>query len=93
MRARLLGIGVMTLALAVGCSAAEPPVATTEVSASTSAATATTSSTAVASASTAPPETTTTTEPPRLWDGLDRLNILLLGSDAGVGEPGPAPTR
>ena len=32
--------------------------------------------------------TTTTTVPPRLWDGSDRLNILLLGSDAGVGRSG-----
>lgn len=32
--------------------------------------------------------TTTTTVPPRLWDGSDRLNILLLGSDAGVGRTG-----
>jgi LCP family protein required for cell wall assembly len=34
--------------------------------------------------------TTTTTQPaaPALWDGLDRLNILLLGGDAGVGRTG-----
>ena len=32
--------------------------------------------------------TTTTTEPPRIWDGLERLNIMLLGSDAGVGRTG-----
>jgi LCP family protein required for cell wall assembly len=32
--------------------------------------------------------TTTTTEPPRIWDGYDRLNIMLLGSDAGVGRTG-----
>lgn len=32
--------------------------------------------------------TTTTTEPPRIWDGLERLNIVLLGSDAGVGRTG-----
>lgn len=31
---------------------------------------------------------TTTTEPPRVWDGLDRINIMLLGSDAGVGRTG-----
>jgi polyisoprenyl-teichoic acid--peptidoglycan teichoic acid transferase len=32
----------------------------------------------------------TTTEPdhPELWDGLDRLNILLLGADAGAGRTG-----
>lgn len=32
--------------------------------------------------------TTTTTAPPRFWDGLGRMNILLLGSDAGVGRTG-----
>jgi LCP family protein required for cell wall assembly len=32
--------------------------------------------------------TTTTTLPPRLWDGVERLNILLLGGDAGVGRRG-----
>ncbi len=31
---------------------------------------------------------TTTTAAPRPWDGLGRLNILLLGSDAGVGRTG-----
>lgn len=31
---------------------------------------------------------TSTTEPPRIWDGRDRLNIMLLGSDAGVGRIG-----
>jgi LCP family protein required for cell wall assembly len=30
----------------------------------------------------------TTTEPPRVWGELDRVNILLLGSDAGVGRTG-----
>lgn len=32
--------------------------------------------------------TTTTTQPPKLWEGLERLNILLLGSDSGVGRTG-----
>jgi LCP family protein required for cell wall assembly len=32
--------------------------------------------------------TTTTTEPPAIWDGLDRLNIVLLGADAGTGRTG-----
>lgn len=27
------------------------------------------------------PDTTTTTQAPRIWDGLERLNIVLLGSD------------
>lgn len=30
----------------------------------------------------------TTTVEPRLWDGYQRLNIMLLGSDAGVGRTG-----
>jgi LCP family protein required for cell wall assembly len=42
---------------------------------------------------TVPPTTTTvppttTTLPPRFWDGYERLNIILLGSDAGVGRIG-----
>jgi LCP family protein required for cell wall assembly len=36
----------------------------------------------------AQPTPTTTTLPPRAWDGYERLNILLLGSDAGVGRIG-----
>lgn len=45
---------------------------------------------ATSAATTAVPTTTTTTttEPPRIWDGLERLNIMLLGSDAGVGRTG-----
>ncbi len=55
-----------------------------EVAAQTTAAPPTTTGTTI------PGETTTTTvfevEPgPVLWDGLERLNILLLGADAGVG--------
>ena len=38
--------------------------------------------------STAPLTTTTTTSQPRIWDGYERLNVLLLGSDAGVGRTG-----
>ena len=34
------------------------------------------------------PSTTTTPDPPWVWDGYERLNILLLGSDAGVGRIG-----
>jgi len=50
----------------------------------------TTPTTSSAPASTNPGDTTTTTmfevEPgPVLWDGLDRLNILLLGADSGTG--------
>lgn len=33
------------------------------------------------------PQTTTTTQPP-IWDGLDRLNVALLGADAGEGRTG-----
>jgi LCP family protein required for cell wall assembly len=33
----------------------------------------------------APTTTTTTTIPPRIWDGTERLNILLLGGDGGSG--------
>ncbi|MGD2051591.1 MAG: LCP family protein [Acidimicrobiia bacterium] len=32
--------------------------------------------------------TTTTLPPPRLWDGRERLNVLLLGGDAGIGRTG-----
>jgi LCP family protein required for cell wall assembly len=32
--------------------------------------------------------TTTTTLPPVIWEDLERLNILLLGSDAGLGRTG-----
>lgn len=35
----------------------------------------------VGSATSVPDTTTTTTQPPRIWDGLERLNIVLLGSD------------
>lgn len=52
------------------------------------------SSTAVTTTTTATPTTTTTqavttsTAQPRFWDGTDRLNVMLLGSDAGVGRIG-----
>ncbi len=35
-----------------------------------------------------PPPSTTTTIPNRLWDGTERLNVLLLGGDAGPGRRG-----
>jgi LCP family protein required for cell wall assembly len=44
--------------------------------------------TAPAAVSTTVPPTTTTIPPPRIWDGKDRLNIMLLGSDAGEGRIG-----
>jgi LCP family protein required for cell wall assembly len=34
---------------------------------------------------TVPPTTTTSTIPPRIWDGTERLNVLLLGGDGGTG--------
>ena len=39
-------------------------------------------------ATTAPPATSTTERPANVWDGVERLNVLLLGSDAGVGRTG-----
>ena len=36
----------------------------------------------------APGATTTTVAEPALWDGLERLNVLLLGSDVGEGRRG-----
>ncbi|MFZ0012716.1 MAG: LCP family protein, partial [Acidimicrobiia bacterium] len=44
--------------------------------------------TTVDSPTTTVPATTTTEPEPRLWDGIDRLNLLLLGSDAGEGRIG-----
>ena len=44
--------------------------------------------TTVPGATTTVPPTTTTTAPPPLWDGLERLNLVLLGADAGVGRRG-----
>ena len=56
------------------------PTTTTEGPASTTA--------AVGSTTTTVPPTTTTTATPTIWDGQERLNILLLGSDAGEGRIG-----
>jgi len=42
----------------------------------------------VESSTTTLPPTTTTTTVPVIWDGLDRLNIVLLGADAGEGRRG-----
>ncbi len=61
---------------------AAAPESTTLPSATTAA-----SSTVVETSAPAP-TTTTTTEPPRVWDGLDRLTVMLLGSDAGAGRTG-----
>lgn len=51
-------------------------------------ATGTTGQTTSPPVSTAPPRSTTTIPEPALWDGLERLNILLLGSDVGEGRRG-----
>jgi len=83
-----------TLALlAAACSSADAPVAESSIPPSSAAASTTTAATTTTRATTTTPtttatSTTTTTEPPRIWDGLDRLNVLLLGSDAGVGRIG-----
>jgi polyisoprenyl-teichoic acid--peptidoglycan teichoic acid transferase len=44
--------------------------------------------TTLSGATTTTAPTTTTTAPPPIWDGLDRLNLVLLGADAGVGRTG-----
>ncbi len=53
-------------------------------------ATTTTSTTTASSGEASTGTSTTTSEPagPALWDGLDRLNVLLLGGDAGAGRTG-----
>jgi LCP family protein required for cell wall assembly len=87
---------LLVAALSVGsCSGNDPVAGETVPSTSqpvTSDASPTTSSTSIpitpAPTTTSSTTTTTTTQPPRFWDGLDRLNILLLGSDAGVGRTG-----
>jgi polyisoprenyl-teichoic acid--peptidoglycan teichoic acid transferase len=62
-----------------------PPVAvdttTTTLAPTTTVPTSTTTDTTV-------PSTTTTTSAPTVWNGLDRLNIVLLGADAGAGRDG-----
>ena len=65
----------------------EPPAPTTPPPPSS-----TTTTEPLAPGQTAPPTTppppsttTTTTIPPRLWDGTERLNVLLLGGDGGKG--------
>jgi LCP family protein required for cell wall assembly len=48
----------------------------------------TTTTSVAATTTTTTTSTTTTTAPPDVWNGTDRVNILLLGSDAGVGRTG-----
>ncbi len=61
---------------------------TTTTSTSTTAPPTTNAVVAFGSTTTTVPPTTTTTEPRSPWEDLGRLNVLLLGSDAGVGRTG-----
>lgn len=88
---RPVGLLAATALLAAACSGATnatgaAPSPTTDTP--TTVAKPSTTSTTTTIAPTTTSSTTTTTQPPRFWDGLDRLNILLLGSDAGVGRTG-----
>lgn len=65
---------------------AAPATTTTTMSTPSSSADPTTIPTSSTTTTTVPP-TTTTTQPP-IWDGLDRLNVVLLGADAGEGRTG-----
>jgi len=62
-------------------------VETTTTAQSTTSVAPSSTSTADAVTTTTMPPTTTTTEPP-IWDGLERLNVVLLGADAGEGRTG-----
>lgn len=87
-----LGLIIAIALLVAACSGgadheAVPKQPSTSLLVTTAApSTTTTSTTTIVTPTTT--STTTTTEPPRFWDGLGRLNILLLGSDAGVGRIG-----
>lgn len=55
----------------------------------------TTTTTTPTQSATGPPGPTSTTQPaktttttPRIWDGLERLNVVLFGADAGAGRTG-----
>lgn len=65
-----------------GPSAAPPETTTTLPGPST------TVTTGPGSTTTTVPPTTSTTHAPLLWDGLERLNLVLLGADSGVGRTG-----
>ncbi|NND04490.1 MAG: LCP family protein [Acidimicrobiia bacterium] len=89
MLALLLAMSSCTSATMSSTSAAAPAETAdggTTTPATTTAPPATTSTTAAPT--TTATTTTTTTEPPGYWDDLDRVNFLLLGSDAGVGRIG-----
>ncbi len=69
------------------------PTTTSTTTTTTTTTLAPTTSLAAGGSSTTSSSTTTTTTtspppPPRLWDGVSRLNIALLGGDAGVGRRG-----
>ncbi len=88
-------VGLLSLLLVTSaCSAAAGPTTTIPVATTTAVSSTTTTAvvaTTVATTLVPPPTsttTTTTTQPPRVWDGLERINIALLGSDAGVGRIG-----
>lgn len=66
----------------------EPLAAPVAATAATTSLAEASTTTIVGRTTTAELPTTTTTAPPRIWDGLERLNLLLLGSDAGVGRIG-----
>lgn len=65
---------------------------TTSTTTTTTTTTSSPSSTLADGSTTSTSTTTTTTTrpppPPRLWDGVGRLNIALLGGDAGIGRRG-----
>jgi polyisoprenyl-teichoic acid--peptidoglycan teichoic acid transferase len=91
------GVAALAMALTMtACAGTDDAAPATTTTTPTTAATASVAPEASSTNTTAPgtttaapaPTTTTTTGPPRFWDGYDRLNIALFGSDAGVGRTG-----
>lgn len=70
------------------CSSVTEATSTSVTTTTTSTAPPTTVTTTRPPPTTTTTSTTTTTRRPRVWDGLERVNIVLLGSDAGVGRTG-----
>jgi polyisoprenyl-teichoic acid--peptidoglycan teichoic acid transferase len=64
------------------------PVASPTSTTSTTSLAITPTTTAAGSTTTTTAPATTTTAEPRIWDGKERLNVMLLGSDAGEGRIG-----
>lgn len=91
LRDQCLVLLIVTVLLVTACSGSETepstplPSTTAPVTTVASSTSMTSTTTTVAPTTTT---TTTTTQPPRFWDDTGRLNILLLGSDAGVGRTG-----